>query len=409
MATINTSGNANNICSDTAYQNSIIVKQRFQLFNIPPQRYDNLANNPYIKNPQYTQNDFNMRRKAEILKYSGVKTNTKTNNLTKSERWAQLVKGSIQQPSQDFIRSNTISQTATAITIQTCPTGTIINTPSYASNIPGPVTQLYLDPNVPLYNYATSQESYSILNSGINNSEFTYESGLNQLDNQLTVNSGSKIATSIYIQNPTSVFRDFSIQFPISIFINGTVSSSTITNTESYNQPITVYLNNIIPTKIPVYCTVQYGYSSVQNIAYDIDINEQVTSVTFDISMVPKINDPLNNYFSGNQYLGICTINNFRILGNNGNTIQQGLTTQPGLIYDIFLNTLDSNEIPLYDISGISDTGIINNNYTTYFNTPSYGIYVNVSRNTANQTVNCSVKNPNSFPSISTIFPLIIT
>ena len=44
MATSNTSDNGINICTDTAYQNTISIRQRFKLFNIPPERYDNLVN-----------------------------------------------------------------------------------------------------------------------------------------------------------------------------------------------------------------------------------------------------------------------------------------------------------------------------------------------------------------------------
>jgi hypothetical protein len=63
------------VCSNTAYLNSINQKTRFQIFNIPANRYNNLANNPYqTLNPNtgqnYTKYEVDMRRKAEILKYN---------------------------------------------------------------------------------------------------------------------------------------------------------------------------------------------------------------------------------------------------------------------------------------------------------------------------------------------------
>jgi hypothetical protein len=75
--------NMNNVCNDTAYLNSINQKSRFQLLNIPPVRYDNLSKNPYvIVNPStgkyYTKDELDMRRKAEILKYSSNLMSTET-------------------------------------------------------------------------------------------------------------------------------------------------------------------------------------------------------------------------------------------------------------------------------------------------------------------------------------------
>ena len=51
-------GDDDNICNDAAYQNMIIQKKRFQLLNIPPSRYDNLANNPYVITYPGTQTKF---------------------------------------------------------------------------------------------------------------------------------------------------------------------------------------------------------------------------------------------------------------------------------------------------------------------------------------------------------------
>jgi hypothetical protein len=89
---------SNNTCNSPAYLNLIDQRRRAQLYNIPPSRYDNLANSPYTKiNPAtgmfFTKFDVDMRRKAEILKYSNVTSTTKTNNLTRAQRWAQLVRG----------------------------------------------------------------------------------------------------------------------------------------------------------------------------------------------------------------------------------------------------------------------------------------------------------------------------
>ena len=130
----------------TETNDECIQRQLAQQSTPPLPRFDNLSpeNNPYINNPNhYTQYDFDMRRKAEILKYNSNKMSTQTNSLTKRERYALLMKGAI--PSRKTPES-------------VCP---MIMTPSTASGIPGPAIYLYEDPSVNLYNYATGNRSYA--------------------------------------------------------------------------------------------------------------------------------------------------------------------------------------------------------------------------------------------------------
>jgi hypothetical protein len=391
----------NNICNSTAYQNSVLLKQRFQLKNIPPERYDNLANNPYLLS--YTQPQLDMRRKAEILKYSATHTNTKTNNLTKAQRWAQLVNGSTQQRelSSSFIQSNTISQTSNSISVQTCPSGTIITTPSYASGIPGPITTLFLDPTVPLYNFATGQDPYALINQQSSTIPFIYDNGLDKLDQPLTfinyVPQNTVTLTSIYIQNITTPRYSFTIQFPLSIYIRADVLNTIISNTTAINTNIGLHLFN---PEEPFVLTLQYGNNPIQNITYDLVLDIS-SSVLFDVSMIPNSSDPLNNYFYGNQYIGMCTLQNFRITDSSGNTIQEGISTQMSYIYDILLNSVDSAGIPLLDITIPNP-----DQFFKYFNQPQYGFYMNVSLNSLT-TVNCSTIG--SYPNISNYSILSVT
>lgn len=121
-----------------------VQRQLNQLLNIPLPRYNNLAtgNNPYLTH-QYRPFDLNMRRKAEILKYSSNKMSSQTNNLTKKQQYTLLATGAI--PSLPAA----------------CPNPGILLTPTSASNVPGPIIDLYNDPSVPLYNYATGNKSYA--------------------------------------------------------------------------------------------------------------------------------------------------------------------------------------------------------------------------------------------------------
>lgn len=389
----------NDVCDDTAYKNAILIKQRFQIINKPPERYDNLTNNPYLLS--FTQSQLDMRRKAEILKYSATNTNTKTNNLTRSERWAQLINGSTQQRSlsSSFIKLNTISQTDNSIVVQTCPSGTIISTPSYASGIPGPITNLYLDPNVPIYNLKPDQNAYGIINQNAYTLPFIFDTA--QIDKPLSIINyipqNTVTLTSIYIKSLNVPTYSFTITFPLSMYIYADLSSNsnTINNTIRYNDSISLKLYD---NTIPFLTTIKYGTSIMTNVTYDLILNIANTT-TYDISMIPNVLDPNSNYFYGNQYIGTCTIKNFKLISNSGFVYQYGLDIQNGYIYDIIINSIKTN-ITLLNIS-ISNP----NNFFKYFNQPTYGYFINVTQSTANTFINCTSRG--SFPDINTTYKIL--
>jgi hypothetical protein len=388
-----------NICSvpklSVAFQNALLIKKRFQLNNIPPIRYDNLVNNPYNNN--YTQSQLDMRRKAEILQYTANNTNTKTNSLTKKELWAQLAKGSTQKRSlsSSFIQSNTITTTPTSIFIQTCPSGTILQTPTYASDVPGPIISLFLDPVIPLYNYTKNQDAYGIINKALN--PFTYDTSTNQIltfiDN---IPQNSVVLTSIYIENLNMMSYSFTITLPISIYVKGRVRMNItnnkipyVTSTDYKNalkNPIITNMNVTANNKSePFALGVKYSNKDL-TITYDINSLNIINNAIFDISMIPNYNDPSNNYFYGNQYVGTITFSNFKAKYNN--YIQNGFDTQYGYIYNILLNTINTSKINyLYSYTN-------NPNYTKYFSTLESGYYANVTKDNMNKFVNCSVRNP---------------
>jgi len=382
------------ICNDLAYQNTVLIKQRFALKNIPPQRIDNLApaNNPYMQN--FTQAQLDMRRKAEVLKYSASKSNTKTNNLTKSQLWAQLVNGSQQQRSlsKSFIQQNKISGLSTnnSTFVQTCPKGTIIETPTSASGVPGPIVNLYYNPAIPLYNYATSQDSYSILNSALSTIPFIYDNSYAQIDNVLSAYNyeslNTVILSSIYIQNITTPTYSFTIEFPISIYIKANIKPGYTASSVKKTYSVNIMFN------IPFNLNIQYGYEPVQNVSYEL-VMDIKKSIDFDIS----INDISSNYYYANQYLGMCKIQNFSVNGYSG------LTTEKGFIYDLCFNTIDNYGNSLYTVTSGSSSS-----YKTYFENPTYGVYLNVSNSTINQYVNCTVRNQSSYPSYSNSTPFVI-
>lgn len=127
-----------------------------------PVRYEGVAS-PYISTTTqraYTQQELDMRRKAEILQYN------KNNNskLTSKQKYTQIVSS---------VRTRRGARDASG---NDCPNDLYIPTPSSSSGVPGPVVMLTYDPEIPLYNYAdntsinsetvypTQAWSYSIAN-----------------------------------------------------------------------------------------------------------------------------------------------------------------------------------------------------------------------------------------------------
>jgi hypothetical protein len=108
--------------------------------------------NPYESN-QYSKFQLDMRRKAEILKYSANRSSTQTNNPTKKQNFSSMVKGSTPSPSQGVLNK---------MTSISCPADNLIPTPTSSCDVPGPVTYLYNDETIPLYNYSDfNTRSYS--------------------------------------------------------------------------------------------------------------------------------------------------------------------------------------------------------------------------------------------------------
>ena len=101
-------------------------RKQQQLYNFPLPRYTPIS--PY---PKYTQFQLDMRRKAEILKYSSNLSSSKTNNLSKKEKWAKLANA----------KNNSVKY---------CPGNLSLATLSTSCDVPGPITILYNDNSIPL-------------------------------------------------------------------------------------------------------------------------------------------------------------------------------------------------------------------------------------------------------------------
>jgi hypothetical protein len=356
------------ICTDTTYLNSIDQKKRFQLFNIPANRYDNLSTSPYNKiNPNtgkpYTKFDLDMRRKAEILKYNSNRMSTQTNNLTKAQKFALAVNGYSQQStySQSFINANIENGI-----VNTCPPGTIVQMPSSASDVPGTLL-LYDDPTIPLYNITndTSISAYGIINQQSN----PYQNGFQYSNQTNVIYNGQKSTNSLFtiymFNTPTKTYA-FSFTSPILIeFFSNLNSSSTIPPTGSVNS-FQIILNSIN-------VNVNYSLSPMSlksTISYKINNTEIISQpLLLEVNVNP-------NAFNGSYYLGTINVSNIV------------LPVNLGYIYDFQL-------IPNFSVIYPS-----NSVYTTYFYTPTISSVSNVTSSIIPSATNCIIT-----PNTSVVVP----
>ena len=115
--------------------NLISQRNRFLSLLTPPIRYT--PQSPY---PDYTRQQIDMRRKAEILQYKN--NSSQVSQQTKTQKWSQIA-------------------TASTNRIVSCNKDPYVSSPSSACYVPGTLVYLYYDPKVPLYNYKTNQDSYA--------------------------------------------------------------------------------------------------------------------------------------------------------------------------------------------------------------------------------------------------------
>jgi hypothetical protein len=364
---------SNNVCNNVAYLNSIDQKRRFQLLNIPPVRYDNLATNPYNQiNPttgvRITKFDLDMRRKSEILKYSSNRMSTQTNSLTKAQKYTQAISGSYKSRtySQTYIDDNTTNGV-----LNTCPR---VMKPTTASDIPGPPILLYEDPQIPLYNFAGELDKpiYGIINQELNIYPMMWNNTVPVNVQNTDSISGNSTITSIYILQPNSPTLNYTITTPISIYLTGSLKPEYT----SYNQANAISINIQSP-KI----NVNYSFTSVTLNPSPTIIFTTSPPLTLDISVNAQ-----KSTYTASCYLGLLTISNLI------------LPVQKGFIYDIQVGIK-------YSVENIN-----NSQYDEYCTPPKIISYLNTSQQQAAKTnVNCTLYGNRSIPSPFPILQVRLT
>ena len=420
-----------------------ICQQRSKqlMYNRPPPRNEIVS--PY--NGIYTKEQLDMRRKAEILKYNNNASSSKTNNLTKGQRWAQLVRGNASTQSSNFptLTVTTIDYlgnfntftVAYPDTLQTFPepqytideygnsqlnpeayqiVGTsgyfsvyilkgsqyvncnpgIIPTPTSSCNVPGPITYLINDNTVPLYNYANRVNAYSFDSNVVNIEKWRF----NPMSDILLTNGENTTVLSLLITELIDqASYNFTLQLPFSIYVTGTNISANLIYDPSGN-----------PTPDPSY----FPNASISLKSIEFGVNYNNSPVTF--SSAPQITLYTNSTINLTNNKGNYVVDDFAPLQfdisfneeisigsplgpvstNDSYTAQIytgvinisniHLLTEPGYVYDFYLQMNTSNiQFPKPDLSEAYF-------YPTAIQTTSTGVYVNAS---SNQTIqnNCIV------------------
>lgn len=347
------------------------LRKKWRLSTLPSIRLT--LTSPY---PQFTQNQLDMRRKAEILKYDNLGQNKK---LTKKEKWSQLV--NVNTRNRRYVSlvnyDSSGNYTVTRKDSVLCPNDQFISTPTYASNIPGPIMNLTYDKSVPLYNYITNNDTYSIINT-----DQTLSRYLVLKDDTLFLNEKETELVTLFIgTNSKEATRKFNFTIPIGIYFIATQIKASL-----LNSPVVLLDNSLNITSVNV--NVYFG-------------NSLVTPVT-----VPNIylsNNGKKYYFAQNQKFSTNFTINFTPINTNdavkisvfSGTLHienLGLVTNPGLVYTIKATFVVTSSIakPI--------------TFRDTFSYNVYGVTGNLTLPNAAVTQNCTIPLLYNTP-IPTIYP----
>ena len=258
----------------------------------------------------FTQQQLDMRRKAEILQYN----KTSNGKITKKQSWVNLVKGYTQrkQYSSYYIRQ---LEEGTLNPDNICPDDKFIPTSSKNSGVPGPAITLFYDPTVPLYNYNTMQFAYGTQSADTQLERewlvnFDTDITDNNLQNIFTLNIGKFIEAPSY---------NYTFTTSVGLYISGYTSQTDATfrmGIPLSNLSLTVtYGGQTVPLQYTP--TITYSPNFVQSISGEI------------------VSPPAT--FAGKIYMGELTFSNIL------------LSTPPNSTYDFFINYIPSYVVDKID------------------------------------------------------------
>jgi len=302
--------------SDLILCNLLTQRRTNQLNNIPPVRYT-----PQTPYPAYTQEQLNMRRKVEILKYN--KNSTQGSRETRTERFALLTRGNY--------RASRLS----------CPSDYSVSRLSGNADVPGPSIPLIEDPTVPLYNYNKNTNAYAI-NVTEDNIQWIFYTEANILCQSNTVNT---IFATLNILSPIKQpYTSFTIITPVIFKMQGSdIKKSQSGNTvEAIVSDVSFqpYYNDN-----PINNNVQLNTQFVNDASITTTLNYNDTNDTFD--------------YTCEKYIGLLKIENIIV------------QTEPGYVYAFNIrynvditttgDTATKNSISVGMYLNVDDTYVIPN------------------------------------------------
>jgi hypothetical protein len=278
MATENSVNVLANICKQKSLYQSYVkgAATRYELVS------------PY---PLFTQEELNMRRKTEILKY-----NKNANMDTRTSRWRTLVDN---KKKRACVNNKNIN----------------VLTPTSSSGIPGPVQYINNNANIPLYNYLGTYQT--ALNYTIAPNLTEDYNVYPVTDLPILQNSFTKVA-DLVIVNPNNKYFSFNVVVPIGISISG--NSFLLNNNSS------------------VYKLV----ASINTISFQVQYSNSIIAVSPQIinnlsNMTVFLNNTIGD-FSASKYLGVINVSNLV------------LQTLSQFVYSLYLQI--SFDIVAYDQKG---------------------------------------------------------
>jgi len=295
--------------------NICLQRARRQLLNVPIFRFELVS--PY--GGAYSKFDFDMRRKAEVLKYNGNATNTKTNNSTKAQLFSQLVTNtqiaSVNNNTTKCVRDSS---------------NNLIYRPTTDSDVPGPVILLYDDETVPLYNYGNFLQNRFYPDQMPNDFKYWKVYTSDNILSQATgnVNQYSDSLNQSYSTIPTTVETTL-----FTIYILPNINKSTYTYT--INTPISISIGG--------------NYTNNNNLNFNVNLNSVNINVYYNTTVINGPTFPTKPNISGifsDISLNIpANAGVFNAQAYIGNLVFQipNLPTLNGYIFDIKLAfTFDS-------------------------------------------------------------------